>query len=227
MLVEQLRTRHQNNAVFIWIPKNAGSSLVSALNAPKLKSLNLVKYRFAQKGIVTFGHMDYAKLVEEKFVSNAFDESAFKFAFSRNPYDRAVSLFFYFKKVKAIPQIESFLTFCRRLKEDGCEPIGLYNLDGLSQCNPQTRWIENIKLEYIGKVETIEADTNHIFDSLGLKPPAQVPRKNITSHKKYIDYYCHESKSIVEDIYREDFIRFGYPIEDFLSIPRNQAGLSS
>jgi hypothetical protein len=211
---ERLRARKRKNAVFIWIPKTAGSSLFTLLDAPKLKSTHLVKYRFPNKGIVTFSHVSYRDLLNENYISEDFHQSAYKFAFVRNPYDRAISLFFYLKRRQMIPQIESFRTFCRRLRDDGCEPIGLYNLEGLSQCNPQVRWVEDIDMNFIGKVESIDTHAEDILKHLGL-PVKNVPRKNITAHDKYSKYYCRESKDIVEDFYREDFESFGYAFEDF------------
>ena len=216
LLREYLRGRKKDRAaVFIWMPKNAGTSLLSCLDAPKLKSLKEVKYRFAVNGIVTFGHMDYLKLIENGYVKRQFDERAYKFAFVRNPYDRAVSLYFYLKKSGKVQPDDSFLTFCRCLQEKGFEPIGLYNVKGLSQCNPQTRWIEGIEMDFLGKMESIDKDSKLLFQQIGL-PNSSIPQLNRTRHAIWKEYYCPESKQIIEEIYKEDFVKFGYPIEDFL-----------
>jgi hypothetical protein len=130
---------------FIWIPKTAGTSVYKTLGAVRRKALPRIKYRFANNGFYTFGHMDYAQLVAQGHVSKEYDKSAYKFAFVRNPYDRAVSLFFYLKKVGTISPDETFLSFCLKLDEKEFEPIGLYNVSGLSQCNPQVRWLETLK----------------------------------------------------------------------------------
>ena len=218
LLREYLRTT-KINAAFIWIPKTAGSSIYSLLGSPpKLKKLHLVRNRFVNKGIVTFGHMDYSKLVKRGYVSRRFDESAFKFAFSRNPYDRAVSLYEYLKTQKIMKQMrvpcnESFLSFCRRLKNNGCENIGLYNVRGFSQCNPQVRWIENVRVDFIGKYESLEKDSKEILDLLEL-PAARLPHLNAMHHADYRSYYCSESKEIVEEFYEEDFRYFGYETQN-------------
>ncbi|NNJ71462.1 MAG: sulfotransferase family 2 domain-containing protein, partial [Kiritimatiellales bacterium] len=86
---ECLRMEGRPNAVFIWIPKTAGTSIWQAMDVPKLKSLHLAKHRFAGHGPVTFCHMDYARLVEKGYISQTFNDSAYKFTFVRNPYDRA------------------------------------------------------------------------------------------------------------------------------------------
>jgi hypothetical protein len=210
-----LRARHRKKAVFIWIPKTAGASFFSCLDAPKFwVSLHRIKYRFANNGTVTFSHIDYAELVKKGYVSRKFDESAYKFAFVRNPYDRAVSLFFYLQKYGILSSDETFLGLCRRLNEEGCEPVGLYNVSGLSQCNPQVRWIENIEMDFIGRFESIGEDSEKVFRELGLQG-VHLPEINKTRHADYREYYCVESKEIVEKFYEEDFRRFGYKYESF------------
>jgi hypothetical protein len=209
-LIALLKSRRKPSAVFIWIPKTAGTSIWLALDAPKLKSLDLIKYRFANRGIVTFGHMDYSQLISKGLVTSSFDDSAFKLAFVRNPYDRAVSLYSYLKKkTKKIPADETFLNFCRRIETTGCSPIGLYNTHNLSQCNPQVRWVENISMDYIGKVESIEKDFEAISSKLGLNK-CHIPHANKSDRLSYQDYYCRESKEIIQNFYKEDFLAFGY-----------------
>ena len=215
LIYSWFRSLGAQNAVFIWIPKSAGTSVLSALNrygCTKLKKIRIVKYYFPQKGLVTFGHINYPELIESGYVSRTFDQSAYKFSFARNPYDRAVSLFFYLKKYRTDTDM-SFLDFCRRLKDDGCEDIGLYNYDGWSQCNPQVRWIENLKMDFIGKFESLEKDFNKILLDLNF-PPIDLPHYNITSHEHYAHYYCQESREIIENFYRNDFSYFGYDFED-------------
>jgi len=212
-LIGLLQSRNKPNAVFIWIPKTAGTSVWLGLGATKLRILHSAKYSFTNRGIVTFGHMDYSRLVSEGIVKSNFDDTAFKFAFARNPYARAVSLFNYLQKItKRIPTDESFLDFCRRLHTSGCPPIGLYNVLGLSQCNPQVRWTENISMDYIGKVESIDKDFESISSRLGLKTNA-LPHANKSYSSSYLDYYCRESKEIIQDFYKEDFIAFHYSQE--------------
>jgi hypothetical protein len=216
LLREYLRARGKMNAVFIWIPKTAGASFYSRLDAPKLwVSLHRVKYRFANRGTVTFSHMDYAELVKQGYVSRKFDESAYKFGFTRNPYDRAVSLFYYLKRRGIVPADETFLTFCRKLRDEGCEPIGLYNVSGRSQCNPQVRWLENVNMDFIGRFETIAEDSEKVFRHLGLQD-VHLPLINKTAHASYKECYCPESKQIVEAYYAEDFQGLGYELETFL-----------
>lgn len=212
-LIALRQSKGRPNAVFIWIPKSAGTSVWLALEAPKLKTPYLVNYRFTNRGIVTFGHMNYSQLVSNGFVNSSFDDTAFKFAIVRNPYDRAVSLYSYLQTVtKGISADKTFLDFCRHIEAVGCPPIGLYNTLGLSQCNPQTRWVENISMDYIGKVESIESHVKVISSRLGLRTN-HISHANKSRRSPIGDYYCSESRQIVQEFYKEDFLTFGYSQE--------------
>ncbi len=204
-----MQARKSNDAVFLWIPKTAGTSIQTALSCPMLNSTDLVRYRFPQKGAVTFGHMSYLQLVEAGYVSRSYHESAFKFCFVRNPYDRAVSLFHYLKKRPRLDPGLSFVAFCRKLRDGEFAPIGLYNDIGLSQCNAQARWLDSIDVDFIGRYESLEADFATLLTLLGL-PPTHIPRTNATHHQPYSHYYCDESRAIIADVYDEDFRSFGY-----------------
>ena len=213
---EYMRLKDRPNSVFIWIPKTAGTSIWETMDTPKLKTMHLVKHRFVGKGPVTFNHIDYAQLVEGGYVPRSFDETAYKFTFVRNPYARAVSLFYYMKRIKKrkVDSDISFLDFYRNFQKNGFELIGLYNRKGLSQCNPQVRWTENTNIDYIGKVESIDKDMSVISKQLGLdyRP---VLKSNVTAHPSYTTVYCPESKALIEGLYKEDFQTFEYEYEKF------------
>jgi hypothetical protein len=225
-----IKAFNKPNAVFVWIPKSAGTSVYKVLaqhGCLRLKRNDLVKERFPNKGIVTFVHQDYAKLVRDKYISDKFDKSSFKFCFSRNPYSRAISLFFYMKKEKRICPHMTFLEFCRLLLDADIPDIGLRNISGvtnvgshsvigLSMCNPQSRWLRDVEIDYTGKLENILHDLNHVLDRLCLPGLDELPKENSTNHDSFRKYYCQESKQIIEDFYSQDFEGFGYQKEEWL-----------
>jgi len=208
-----VRNAGRPNAVFIWIPKNAGTSVVHALRrygCVKTKEAGRIKYQFSQRGLVTFGHMDYYTLLEEGYISQDFDRTSFKFCFSRDPYDRAVSLYVYLRESQGLD--ESFLEFWRRVGENGPDPIGIHHGIGTSHCNPQVRWIENIDMDFIGRYENLAEDFDKLTKELGL-PAHSMSHQNRSSRKSSSEYYCAETKAIIEKLYAEDFEYFGYPLK--------------
>ncbi|ARN73891.1 sulfotransferase family 2 domain-containing protein [Oceanicoccus sagamiensis] len=204
------------NAVFIWIPKNAGTSTFDVLRREagflKLKRMPELTSHFKQKGRVSFAHIDYQALRSNGHVSDEFDQTAFKFCFVRDPYERVVSLYHYFLKDERIGGNTTFLEFCQLLKNTEIEPIGLYNYSGLSQCNPQVRWLDGMKMDFVGRYEDLEADFTRLAKEFSVV--ATLPNLNRARFYRLNEYYCAESKAIVEDYYREDFVAFDYKIRE-------------
>jgi hypothetical protein len=202
------------NTVFVWIPKNAGTSVFDSLRRGagfvRLKRIREVKKTFKQQGRVSFVHISYQKLMENGFVSKEFDESAYKFCFVRDPYERAVSLYRYFIKDNRIAEDMTFLDFCRLLN-GSIDHIGLYNYMGFSQCNPQVRWTENLNFDFIGRQENLGVDYQTLAAVFGIDNLA-MPHLNKTEGNEYEKYYCQETKRIVEEFYCEDFREYDYPI---------------
>ena len=214
--VAKAKQRTNKDAVFLWIPRTGGTSFYNALatkGCPKLRRLEQIHYRFPQSGLVTFSHVDYLALVKAGFVKSSFDEAAYKFAIVRNPYDRLVSLYHYFIKQRDLHPKTSFSLFCQFLKEGAIDEIGLFNVNGMSQCQPQVRWLKNkagkIIADDIGRYETLADSFTNIMSKLGLE--AQLPHVNGTKHKPYLEYYTPELLKIVGDYYAEDLEVFDYP----------------
>ena len=200
------------NAVFIWIPKTAGTSVYELLRGygcPKLKSVRDVRLCFPQRGLVTFGHLDYRWLVDKGHVSREFDRRSYKFCFTRNPFTRAVSLFNYVRRQGRLHPTTSFLDFCRTLRDGGFDDIGAYNASGLSQCSPQVSWLRGVELDFRGRFESLQTDVSLLFSELGLEP-RQLPHRNPGDYGQIESHYCDESLQIVQDIYSEDFATLGY-----------------
>lgn len=91
-------------------------------------------------------------------------------------------------------------------------PIGLYNVFGLSQANPQYNWITNNKgdcvLDFLGRFENLNSDFNEICNILGIKE--KLPHLRETKHSNYRKYYNKETKNIVKKIYEKDIKTFNY-----------------
>ncbi len=188
------------NAVFIHIPKTAGIYIQEALGLDLYRFSHRTK-RFTNEGRVTFGHQSYTRLLKKGIVSKEFDRSAFKFAICRNPYERAVSHYFYAKRKhpEIIPAEEDFLTFTERLPERRRS----------IKFRQQATWIKDIDLSFIGRLETLNKDLNMIAEQLDINIK-QTPRRNVMEYDPYHTYYCETSKENIKKFYDIDFKTFGY-----------------
>ena len=205
------------NILFNWIPKSAGTSIFSFLDdkfgALKITSLSQVR-NFKQQGCVTFGHLSYFHLRVLKLVQDSFHDNSFKFSFVRCPYSRSVSLYNYWISEKRMSSSVNFKEFMKavHLKRP---PIGLYNVVGLSQTNPQADWLVSgngktfvdkiYKLENLEEFTkdfaqkyNVEFEANKIFN----KSPVYFTKKDLMKDS--------EAVGLVNMIYARDFHLLGY-----------------
>lgn len=219
-LVNYCRNKGKPDVCFIWIPKTAGTSVHTWLNEElgmqKLLTKEYIRRAFAGKGPITFGHIKYLDLVKNGFVSTDYDNTSFKFAFVRNPYDRAVSLYYYTKRMGTIGSNETFRSFLTHI-DQGIESIGLYNVCGMSQCNPQMHWISgnngNYFIDYIAYVEDFKNEILLLSKKLNVK--SSIHHKNSTPrdqtiYQLYKDSACFD---LVTKIYAIDFLELGYDFD--------------
>jgi len=217
------------NVIFVRPPKIAGSSLCEALNLKGYRFPRHLRIDPMTSGWVHFSHMHVPALIKEKLVSEEFNKSAFKFSFVRNPYDRLVSMFFYYKQWKLKKPsgevvrrweagIETFLDWCRHVDSGPIPPLSVHSITHnekylQSGFNPQCYWFKNVKLDFLGRFENIDEDFERLSWILGI-PYVELPKIRTSRHKHYEEYYCPETREIVNRIYGEDFERFNYPIHN-------------
>lgn len=215
--VRSLIRKNEKNrdAIFIWIPKSAGSSLMQALERHyglKVTNTEAIKQIRPSKGIYSFGHISIRHLLESDLIPDTYYQSAFKFSIVRNPYSRIVSLYQYLKKTKHFDSNIYFKEFCVIASSDDYPRIGLYNHIGLSQLNTQTSWLYKdgiCQADFVGKFETLNKSVTEIFLEIGLPEP-KLNKLNASSERNYVDYHDEFTVELTRRIYREDFINFGY-----------------
>ena len=216
-----------NKLIFLHIPKTAGSSIRNTLKEKfkviyegthddyikiglnekdKVKNLNI--------NLISFNkHLPFDTI---KKVNNYEEKKIFTFV--RNPFSRTVSLYFE----------------CLRDKQHhiiGINPKTTFEffLEKISKKNhwftmPMINWIgkDNLnKLNYIGKIETIDSDLKNINKKFKIFIPFKYHNFNNSIGKKYnppnyLEFYKNE-KNIekVQDIFKEDFENFSYDFENF------------
>jgi len=213
------RARGARPAVFIWIPKCAGTSVADVLEAEYgwqryLEAASVARF-FPQCGQVTFGHMSYRHLLERGLVEHRFDDAALKFAIVRDPFDRAVSLYEYLKQLERLHPSTSFRTFCGILADRAYDGIGLFNAQGLSQCSPQVRWLEAIDPAALRLLRFEQLSTGFPRMLSECHPSSvrtgALPELNKTHRKQQAEYYAEPGcAELIRSAYAEDFERFGY-----------------
>lgn len=135
-------------------------------------------------------------------------------AFVRNPYDRLVSVWSYYKQGGGNKKEWYFKELADMF--DGFDDFVIRGLDVLKDYHhlrPQVLWTHDERgrclIDEIGRFETFEKDTKRIF---GIDLPSKI---NTSRHRNWVNYY--KGKEWISDkvyeIYRDDFEVFGYSRE--------------
>jgi hypothetical protein len=193
---------YRSNCVYIHIPKAAGTSLNKAIYGR------------------TLGHYT-AYEIQSSFPT--LFRKAFVFSFVRNPWDRILSAYRFAKVGKTdsmgmyrpeqyqIPEFENFERFLFEwlVKQD------LNRADYVFQ--PQSKFVfgkdKELLVDYIGKVENLDANIKHVESVLG--KTLNIGRENITSVQyDYRRAYVNDDMiELVRSLYRDDTMHFGYDFD--------------
>jgi hypothetical protein len=207
------------DCIFIWTPKNAGTSTYLALN----QSIGMVKLKrtpdvlaFPNTGPVTFGHYHILSLLKIGVISNSHFENAFKFAITRDPYRRVLSLYHYLTWGKLAPKY-SFDHFLDDVIKNA-PPVGCYHVLGLSQANPQMDWISDGKggviTDQLIKVENVQSELEHRFQrpiSLSKSNSSSEMRNHTVDNLSFTELISsNERLDKIESFYHRDFEFLGY-----------------
>ena len=133
----------------------------------------------------------------------------------RNPYDRMVSMYFFAQKTKlnGVYDVDflNFLQFCEHFQELSSDPHFFHGWT-------QKSFIEfqgNVLVDNLISFENLQKDFDKFLYRFDLKDfykktRARLKKENSTEHENYKQYYCSESKKIVENIWGEDVDYFLY-----------------
>ena len=151
----------------------------------------------------------------------------FSFAFVRNPWDRLVSCYQYFKSggrgfitdiqaQEALADCDSFEQFAVDIEKYQARlsafPAPEVSLPHMPHLLPQVFWTHDDQgrevIDFIGRFERLEVDFGLIGKRLGI--PGDLPHMNTTEHGEYRSYYTSRSRDAIANAYRDDVDRFGY-----------------
>ena len=188
--------------VFIHINKTAGTSIGNAIGLP-------VKNHLTAKEVI-------ARIGQNKW------NSAYKFTFVRNPWDKAVSLYEYRRKKDRTKIATRGILFSDWVKITYGEEkdFSYYNVKAFQ---PQVEWLKdnqgNIAMDFVGKFESISEDFKQIAKAIG--SDAELPHLNASKRVGYQSYYDNETRDIIAHWFREDIELFGY---EFTELKKQNPG---
>ncbi len=191
----------EHQAIFIHIPKTAGTSVLSALGAPTVFDTHAPNRAYAR------AYPDfYAR--------------AYKFAFVRNPWDRFASAFHFMKQGTDWPMQQewarrhigdqSFAAFTHRLRNP------LFRASVLAERFfwPQTFWLEGERhskgVDEIFRFEAVDAATRQLCGRFGIAAPAETPHLRKVDKPDFRKLYDAEMIDIVAKLYRQDIDALDY-----------------
>jgi len=207
--------------IWVRVPKNAGSSLYSMLDDSDLLVADLAQvlhdvvhgFRpklMPSKKVLELKGSSVNGPIHQNILRSSLFNNAWKFAITRNPWDRAVSswkfgtLFCNEVVPHRIKKVD-FKTWCRDLGSRKNEYIYHHS-------RPQSDFlvVDGVCLiNYFVRFEYLYKDLQVIWKKLGIKP-LKMQKLNSTIHKPFYQYYDEESIKLVRDFYIEDFENFKY-----------------
>jgi len=200
---------HPHKCIFIHIPKCGGTSLENIIWPEPRKTSDL------WMGFTSKYHNKYqtgglqhltASLIRQEIGSEKF-EAYFKFTIVRNPWDKAISQFFYMQKR---PDLREFIGM---KEEDSFKKYLQLTAGKLHvQWEKQHRFFLDDNgerlVDYLGRLESFQEDATSILDRLRIQET--IPHVNATQHRHYSAYYDQEAREMVADLYRQDIQILGY-----------------
>jgi len=210
---EEFHTR----VVFYRVLKTASTSIYEHLGRANLINLHVESLE-EKADRKMYGKIHPSHIKPDEFKELVMGENLknyFSFSTVRNPWDRAVSMYFSsikdheikedIKRYYKIDEDLSFGLFCEILLERKNDPffIASHNqvLWTTGKYPPQEILrFENLQEEFAAMIEQ--------HNLLTINP--NLPHKNKTNHTHYSDYYNSETRKIIADVFEEDIDTFKY-----------------
>ncbi|MEG4217486.1 sulfotransferase family 2 domain-containing protein [Microcoleus sp. Pol14C6] len=199
-----MRISHHHKFIYISKPKSASESIRQALDAHS--------DIFSDEDFYSpYYHHTTLRQLKKHFNDMGWDfNSYFKFTSLRNPWDMAVSLYFYNKvDINGLAfwhnspdykpqQLMSFKEWVLKENMAWFHTLQNFILDENG----------NNMVDYVVRVENLNCDLDLVASQLGIK--LNCPHLNKTSHKKYSEYYDEQTKEMIAKVFKFDIEYGGY-----------------
>lgn len=203
---------------FVWVPKAAGTSVakwlrkgVGLTDLPSIRHIARLTPTQAQAvTALTLGHQSSDSLIELGLLNPESLNQAYSFAFVRNPYHRAVSLWRYLVRLGKYPQSHDFSRFVRDLAHEH-PTVGPYNLHGLSMAAPMVSWVKPTQWSGPSDVFAVESVDDAITQlQKKLSIPESLRNFNSAESKPHTLELSKRALTTLQEFYAEDFEAFNY-----------------
>ena len=184
---------HKHKFIFIHTEKTGGTSIEKCFvdNADEVD--------------VEYKHHD----VWFYFKNFLYFDDYFKFTFVRNPWDRLVSAYHFYKNDMKLIDF-TFEEFIEKIgnKEPMLDSISFIDY-AVKPCFHKIQIEGNIVVDFVGKFEKLQEDFDYVCERVGMES-VKLPHVKKTKHNYYSEYYTEKLINIVEEVYVSDITRFDY-----------------
>ena len=198
---------HKYKFIFIATPKTGTTSIESALNKFE-EDVALTK------GADDRGNPSLKHITLENLKLNCCKniDDYFSFSFCRNPWERHLSIFKYYKKMVAHwgDNPGQWKKVCEGYKQlvDDFDDFNEFVEGRPNFKELQTRWITG-NIDFVGKTENLQQDFNIACDKIGINE-IELPHLNMSNKIHYQEVYNNQSIDIVAKAYKNDIDYLGY-----------------
>jgi len=188
------------NALFIHIPKTGGTSIEFSFGMKYEMEYNLELFLGRSKvdSQVLMQHATIEQLISIGCLQTGEVSSLFKFAFVRNPWDRAVSNWQWL--VQGADYQGTLLEY-------------LNDTELILHEVPQWSFIYDKEgkpiVDFVGRFETLQEDFNLVCDFMNCERKV-LPHEMKTKRKHYSEYYTTETLTKIAEMHHKDIELFGY-----------------
>ena len=187
----RLRARYYLDYAFVHINKTGGSSVEQALGLP-------------------FQHKTALELRDELGASRW--ERRFTFTIVRNPWDRAVSHFYYRVMTNQTGLGENPIDFSEWIERVYVDRDPRY-YDQPRMFMPQLDWLADEKgrllVKLVGRYESLERDFTQICKNIG-RARSSLPRLKASTRPHYREAYSDRTAEVVAQWFAKDIAAFDY-----------------